>query len=276
MTKTWYITGASRGFGRAWAEAALERGDKVAATARDLSSLDQLIQRHGAALLPIELDVTDRSGSFTAIEKASEYFGAIDIVVNNAGYGHRGFVEELTEDEAREQMETNFFGALWTTQAALPVLKRKGGGHIVQVSSIGGIVAFPGLGIYHASKWALEGLTEALAPEVAAFGIRTTLVEPGGYATDWGTTSARHSAEPLADYQEIREAVTARSVNARPVMPVATDTVEAILAIVDAPEPPARIILGSSALGMALSTYEARATTWRAWESTSISADAVR
>ena len=179
MSKTWFITGTSRGFGREWAIAALERGDKVAATAREVSSLDDLAQKYGGALLPIALDVTDRAADFAAVARAHDHFGGLDIVVNNAGYGHFGMIEEITEEEARAQIETNLFGALWVTQAALPILREQGSGHIIQVSSIGGISAFPRVGIYHASKWGLEGLSQALAQEVAGFGVHVTLVEPG-------------------------------------------------------------------------------------------------
>jgi NAD(P)-dependent dehydrogenase (short-subunit alcohol dehydrogenase family) len=159
MTKTWFITGTSRGFGREWAAAALERGDNVAATARDTSTLDDLAQLYGDRLLPIALDVTDRDADLAAVQQAHERFGRLDVVVNNAGYGHFGFVEELSEADVRDQLETNFFGALWVTQAALPILREQGSGHIIQVSSIGGISAFPIVGAYHASKWALEGLS---------------------------------------------------------------------------------------------------------------------
>ena len=205
MTKTWFITGASKGFGREWAEAALERGDKVAATARRLETLDALVDTYGDAVLPIQLDVTARSAGFDAVERAADHFGTLDIVVNNAGYGHFGMVEELTEDDVRAQMETNFFGALWVTQAALPIMRAQGSGHIIQVSSIGGISAFPTVGAYHASKWALEGITQSLSQEVAGFGINVTLIEPGGYSTDWSGPSATHSQENPA-YADVREA----------------------------------------------------------------------
>src|SRR5436853_1482551 len=180
--KTWFITGSSRGFGREWTKAALERGDRVAATARDPSTLDDLKTEHGDALLPLTLDVTSREAAFGAVKRAREHFGRLDIVVNNAGYGHFGMVEEISEQEAREQFETNLFGALWVTQAALPFLREQGSGHILQVSSIGGISAFPNIGIYNASKWALEAFSQSLAQEVADFGIKVTIIEPGGYA----------------------------------------------------------------------------------------------
>ena len=179
--KVWFITGTSRGFGREWATAALERGDKVAATARDTSALDDLVKKYGAAILPIALDVQDRAADFAAVKRAADTFGRLDIVINNAGYGQFGMIEELSEKEAREQIETNVFGAMWVTQAALPYLRQQKSGHIIQVSSIGGISAFPNVGAYHASKWALEGFSQALSLEVKDFGIHVTLIEPGGF-----------------------------------------------------------------------------------------------
>src|SRR5206468_1627512 len=171
---------------------------------RKLSVLDDLVAQFGDAVLPLELDVTDRAADFAAVQRAQEHFGQLDVVVNNAGYGQFGLVEELSEAEARDQLETNLFGALWVTQAALPYLRAQGSGHIIQVSSIGGISAFPNIGIYNASKWALEGLSQALAQEVAGFGIKVTVVEPAGYSTDWGGSSAAH-ATPLPAYDEFRE-----------------------------------------------------------------------
>src|SRR5215469_15707932 len=199
-SKIWFITGTSRGFGREWAIAALDRGDKVAATARHISSLDDLVARYGDAILPIQLDVTDREGDFAAVKRARERFGRLDIIVNNAGYGQFGMVEEISEREIRAQLETDLLGALWVTQAALPYLREQGSGHILQVSSIGGISAFPDIGAYHASKWALEGLSQSLAQEVAGFGIKVTLIEKNGYSTDWAGPSARR-ATPLPAYE---------------------------------------------------------------------------
>lgn len=270
MSKIWYITGASRGFGHAWATAALERGDKVAATARDTSTLKALVDAHGDAVLPLQLDVTGRDASFAALQQAHEHFGRLDVVVNNAGYGHFGFVEELTEAEARQQIETNLFGALWTTQAAIPLMRAQGGGHLLQVSSMGGAVAFPSLGIYHASKWALEGLTEALSAEVGMFGIKTTIIEPGGYATDWSGASAAAST-PLPEYRPIRDAMATRQGGAA--SPGADATVEALFAVVDAEQPPARLLLNSTAFDMVTGIVEQRLQTWRDWESVSRSAD---
>jgi NAD(P)-dependent dehydrogenase (short-subunit alcohol dehydrogenase family) len=227
------------------------------------------VQRFGDTILPLKLDVNDRGAVFAAVATAHERFGRLDVVVNNAGYGQFGAVEELSEAEARDQIETNLFGALWVTQAALPILRAQGSGHILQVSSIGGISAFPNVGIYHASKWALEGLSQTLAQEVAPFGIKVTVIEPGGYATDWGGSSARHAA-PLPEYDSVREQMRQRRAAAVPGDPTATR--EAVLKVVDAENPPLRIFFGDGPLGIATKDYESRLATWREWEPVSIAA----
>jgi NAD(P)-dependent dehydrogenase (short-subunit alcohol dehydrogenase family) len=261
--KTWFITGTSRGFGREWAAAALDRGDRVVGTARDPSTLDDLKEQYGDDLLALELDVTDRGAVFAAVKQAHEHFGRLDIVVNNAGYGQFGMIEELSEQDARDQIETNLFGALWVTQAALPFLRGQGSGHFLQVSSIGGISAFVEVGMYHASKWALEGFSQSLAQEVKDFGIKVTLIEPGGFSTDWGGSSARH-AEPLEAYATLHEASNQRRSGNTPGDPVAS--AEAVLRIVDADEPPLRCFLGTAPFGIAARDYESRLNTWREWQ----------
>ncbi|WP_024802251.1 SDR family oxidoreductase [Nocardia sp. BMG51109] len=263
MSKVWFITGVSRGFGREWALAALERGDRVAGTARDLGTLDDLVAKYPDTFLPLRLDVTDRDRDFAAVEQAAEHFGRLDIVVNNAGYGHFGMIEELTEDEARAQLETNVFGALWVTQAALPTLRAQGSGHIIQVSSIGGISAFPGVGAYNASKWALEGFSQSLAQEVAGFGIHVTLIEPGGFGTDWAGPSARHSARNAA-YDHVWEKRTQNRAAQQIGDPAATRA--AILTVVDAEQPPLRTFLGAAPLTVATADYESRLAQWREWQ----------
>jgi NAD(P)-dependent dehydrogenase (short-subunit alcohol dehydrogenase family) len=272
MSKTWFITGASRGFGRAWTTAALQRGDRVAATARDTGALADLVDQFGEAILPVKLDVNDRAAGIAAVQASHRHFGRLDIVVNNAGYGHFGTVEETTEHEARAQMETNFFGALWITQGAIPLLREQGGGHILQVSSIGGVLAFPNLGVYNASKWALEGLTEALAAEVAAFGIKTTLIEPSGFETDWaGSSAVRSQPDPV--YQPLRDYIAAAWGGDGGARPTAQDSVAALFEAVDAAEPPARLLLASTGYDMVLATHEQRIAAWQAWEKVSRSAD---
>jgi NAD(P)-dependent dehydrogenase (short-subunit alcohol dehydrogenase family) len=186
-------------------------------------------------------------------------------VVNNAGYGQFGMVEELSEQEAREQVETNLFGALWVTQAALPFLREQRAGHVLQVSSIGGISAFAGIGMYHASKWALEGLSQALAQEVKGFGIHVTLIEPGGFSTDWGGSSARH-AEPLDAYRKAHEASRQRRARGATAAGDPTASAEAVMRVVDAQEPPLRVFFGSAPLGIAEQDYERRLATWREWQ----------
>ncbi|WP_329439962.1 SDR family NAD(P)-dependent oxidoreductase [Streptomyces canus] len=262
MKKTWFITGASRGFGRIWAEAALSRGDRVAATARRPESLEPLVDAYGDSVLPLALDVTDRAAAFAAVRRAADTFGRLDVVVNNAGYGLFGMVEETTEEQARAQLDTNVLGPLWVTQAALPLLRSQRGGHILQVSSIGGLAAFPSLGLYNASKWALEGMSEALAQEVGPLGVRVTIVEPGPYGTDWSGSSAVH-AEPLAAYGPIREARRAGAGARAPQDPRAT--AEVILELVDTDEPPLRLFLGTYPYPVVEAAYRGRLDTWNAW-----------
>lgn len=265
MTRTWFITGTSKGFGREWAEAALERGDRVAATARDTAQLAPLAERHGERLLAIQLDVTDRAEVFTAIRRTADTFGSVDIAVNNAGYGHFGMVEELTESEIRNQLETNFFGALWVTQAVLPIMRAQRSGHILQVTSEGGVRAFPGIGAYHASKWALEGLSQSLAQEVETFGIHVTNIEPGPYATDWLAGGSRSSA-PNSEYLTVREALDDTWDVGSPFA-----TRAAVLAIVEADPPPLRVFLGRS-LDAVTAEYRQRLDTWRKWQPVSLAA----
>jgi NAD(P)-dependent dehydrogenase (short-subunit alcohol dehydrogenase family) len=266
--KTWFITGTSRGFGREWAIAALERGDQVVATARNLDAVSDLVSRYGERVLALELDVTDRTAAFATVDRAFAHFGRVDVVVNNAGYGQFGMIEELSEADLRLQMEINLFGAFWVTQAALPHLRAQGSGHFLQVSSIGGISAFPNVGAYHASKWALEGFSQALAQEVADFGIRVTLIEPGGFSTDWAGSSARHAtALPAYDDFRVKANQARQARTASPGDPQASAA--AVLQIVDADNPPLRVFFGDAPLPIAAADYEQRLATWREWESVS-------
>ena len=269
--KVWFITGASRGFGRQWTAAALQRGDKVAATARDIGTLDDLQDEFADLLFRITLDVTDRSEAFGAVRTAHEHFRHLDIVVNNAGYGQFGFVEELTESEARSQLETNFFGALWVTQAALPIMRAQHSGHIIQVSSVAGVASFPNLGIYHASKWALEGLSEALAHEVASHGIHVTLVEPAWFKTDWAGSSAKHArvneayAEAYRAYDETRQKMQSEAGDPH-------RSAAALLQLVDTAKPPMRAFFGKLALPTVKEIYRQRIKNWERWQQLAIDA----
>jgi NAD(P)-dependent dehydrogenase (short-subunit alcohol dehydrogenase family) len=270
-SKTWFITGTSRGFGREWTVAALERGDRVAATARDVRALDDLAAKYGDSVLTLPLDVTDRTAAFETVAQAHDRFGQLDVIVNNAGYGQFGMVEELSEKEVRDQIETNLFGALWVTQAALPYLRAQGSGHIIQVSSIGGISAFANIGMYHASKWALEGISQSLALELADFGVNVTIVEPGGFSTDWGGSSARH-ATPSPAYDAEREKSARFRAQRTHQSGDPTASSAAIMKLVDAPSPPLRVFFGDGPLAIATADYESRLATWREWEWLSIEA----
>ncbi|HEU4360375.1 MAG TPA: SDR family NAD(P)-dependent oxidoreductase [Mycobacterium sp.] len=262
----WFITGASKGFGREFALAALERGDQVAATARNTQSLTELSARFGDRLLPLRLDVTDRAADFDAVGRAYDHFGGLDVVVNNAGYGHFGAFEELSEADLRDQLETNLFGAVWITQAALPFLRARGSGHIVQVSSIAGLGAFANMSAYHASKWALEAVSESLYTEVRPLGIKVTLVEPGLFGTDWAGPSARWS-EKMSEYDFVRQAAQQRQSKLTLGDPKAAG--RTLLEIVDAEDPPLRVLFGADVLGRVSEIYQQRLTDWREWEAVS-------
>lgn len=268
-TKVWFITGTSKGFGRVWAEAALARGDQVAATARNIETLSSLTQRYGKQVAALKLDVTHKAAVDAAVAETHKRFGRLDVVINNAGYGLFGTIEEVSEQEARAQIETNLFGALWVTQAALPIMRAQGSGHIIQVSSIGGVNAFPTIGLYHASKWGLEGFSQALAAEVAAFGIKVTIVEPGGYATDWGGSSAIR-ATSIPAYDPARERIAAFRSNNVPGDPQATGP--AILKLIDVQDPPLRIFFGAGGLPLTRAEYGRRLETWEKWNALSVEA----
>jgi len=269
MAKTIFITGASRGFGKLWAEAFLERGDQVIATARDLSALNDLKIKYDAHILPLQLDVNDRAAGFATIKKAKEHFGSIDVLINNAGYGLFGTVEEATEEQARQQIETNFFGLLWLTQAVIPIMREQGHGHIIQVSSMAGLFAAPTLGLYNASKFAVEGVSESLAAEVKGFNINVTLVEPNGYTTDWaGSSAAQTTAKPA--YDGVRAAFQSRITDDFFGNPEAT--IPAILKLIDSNNPPLRLFLGKKAYPMIKHAYEGRFAEWDAWAEVSIAA----
>ncbi|MFI7128361.1 SDR family NAD(P)-dependent oxidoreductase [Nonomuraea sp. NPDC050153] len=268
MSKIWFVTGSSRGLGRHFVEAALSRGDRVAATARNAAHLSELVVAYGEAVLPLELDVTDKAAVFESVKRAREHFGRLDVIVNNAGYGLLGAVEELTERDLRDQLETNLFGALWVVQAALPHLREQGGGHIVQISSVGGVTAMPLGGGYHASKWALEGLSESLAQEVAGFGIKVTLVEPGSYATEGAAGAVHAEAHPL--YMAARESFAefAKTLDAGD--PAAAG--RALLEIVDSGDPPLRVFFGVQGSPIVQQAYANRLKTWADWQDLAVRA----
>ncbi len=267
--KVWFITGTSSGLGREWALAALERGDLVAGTARDTARLADLVESFGDRMFPLALDVTNRTAVLRAVTRAHEHFGRLDVVINNAGYGQLAAVEEASEELVRDMFETNVFGALWVTQAVLPFLRARGTGHILQVSSMAGVIGLPMLGLYSASKWALEGMSEALAGEIRSFGINVTIIEPGGYRTGQAARS-RPTVTPLPAYQAMRDDHMKRAGGNLSGDPKATR--EAILALVDADDPPSRVLLGEGLLPSIEASYEARLDIWRRWEPLSVAA----
>src|SRR5215216_3887921 len=262
MSKTIFITGASRGFGKIWSEALLKRGDQVAATARNLSHLDDLVKKYGNKLLPIQLDVNNREADFAAVRRAKDHFGRIDVMINNAGYGLFGAIEETSEQEARSQIDTNVFGLLWLTQAVVPIMREQGYGHIINLSSILGLVAVPNLGLYNASKYAVEGITETLAAEIKQFGIHVTMIEPNGYATDWGSASAVHT-KAMPEYDDLKAAFQASLTEDFFGRPAAT--ANAVLKLVDSENPPLRLFLGKKALPWVKQVYESRFAEWEKW-----------
>jgi len=259
MSKTILITGASRGFGKIWAEAFLKRGDQVIATARNTESLNDLVAQYGYSLLPLQLDVSNRAQCFDVVNKAQKHFGKLDVLINNAGYGLFGTVEEASEQDARDQFETNVFGTLWMTQAAIPVMRNQGHGHIIQVSSVLGIATMPLLGLYNASKWAIEGLTESLAGEIQGFGINTSLIEPIAYRTDFSGASGAHS-KAIEVYDGFKAAAYEQMKSMPYGDPAATANV--ILKIVDSKNPPLRIFFGKTALPWVREVYADRISQW--------------
>lgn len=274
MSKIWFVTGSSRGLGREFVEAALSRGDRVAATARNTGSFGELVATYGDAVLPLEMDVTDKAAVFESVKRAREHFGRLDVIVNNAGYAQIGAIEELTEQELRDQLETNVFGAVWVIQAALPYLREQGAGHIIQLSSAAGLIAMPLGGAYHVSKWAVEALNESLAREVADFGIRVTVIEPAGFATREGKNpdplANGHMAETNPAYDGLRQRLAGAMGNQPAGDPAAA--AQALLKIVDADNPPLRILFGQGFYPMLQQAYADRLKTWADWQDLSLAA----
>lgn len=270
MAKTIFITGASRGFGKLWAEALLQRGDQVIATARNINTLDDLVRKYGNNILVLQLDVTDREAGRAAILKARDHFGSIDVLINNAGYGLFGAIEEMTEKEVRDQMETNFFGLLWLSQAVLPVMRAQGQGHIIQLSSVLGLISRPVLGLYAASKFAVEGLSESLAAEVKAFGIKVSVIEPAGFDTEWAGASAIRTATEMPEYDAVK---TVQQAALPPdFRGAAGGTTAALLQVIDSGHPPLRLLLGKYAGALVKKEYAARLADWDSWLDTTLAA----
>lgn len=271
MSKIVFITGASKGFGKLWAEALLKRGDKVAATARNISALDSLKAEYGDQILPLQLDVNNREEVFTTVGRIEKHFGRIDVLINNAGFGLFGTTEETTEQQAREQMETNFFGSLWVAQAVLPVMRKQKSGHIIQISSFLGLTTLPLLGLYNASKFAVEGLIETIGTETAHLGIKTTLIEPNGFATEWAGASSVQTSSDISDYNPVRDAFAASGENPE-IWGKPEAAVQPILDVIDHQNPPQRLLLGKIAYHGVHDLYTSRLKDIERWKEVSIAA----
>ncbi|MFE6857745.1 SDR family NAD(P)-dependent oxidoreductase [Nocardia sp. NPDC057668] len=270
-TRTWFITGANRGLGRAFTIAALAAGDTVVATARDPRTMADI---DDARLTVLPLDVRDRVQVFATVAAAFGVTGRLDVIVNNAGYGLVGALEELTESQIRDQMDTNFYGALWVSQSALPFLRAQGSGHIVQISTVGAVGSLPLFSMYNASKWALEGFSASLADELRPFGVKVTLAQMGGFDTDWAKSSMRFGTAVPA-YSGVREAIlgmtgypdpsavspaeaTAPAAGNEWAEPAPEVAAAGLLALVNETDPPLRRIIGPGAHQMVALALDAR------------------
>jgi NAD(P)-dependent dehydrogenase (short-subunit alcohol dehydrogenase family) len=271
----WFITGASRGFGLLIAREALARGNQVVATARHSSDVQKALPDAGDDLVAVDLDVTNARQAAAAVQAATDAFGRIDVLVNNAGRGVLGAVEEISDDEARAVFDVNVFGTLTMQRAVLPVLRAQRSGHVINISSVGGLVGSPGWGIYGATKFAMEGFTEALSQELAPLGIRVTLVEPGYFRTDFlDASSLRTEGLVIDDYDQTAGATRRRAVDVNHAQP--GDPVKAASAIVDiaeVPDPPLRLLLGADSVTGVENKLRQVAADIETWRALSVSTD---
>ena len=273
MPKVWLITGTSRGLGRAFAEAALDAGDNVAATARNLSDLADMKRKYGSLVLPLALDVTNEAQAHAAVESTLETFGKLDVLVNNAGYGNVAPIEDTTVEEFRTQIETNLFGVIILTKAVLPHFREQRSGHFIQVTSIAGRIGPIGRAPYAAAKWGVEGFSETLAKEVAPFGVKVTILEPGGFRTDFaGSSTELREGRPEYDATVGKTARFQREFNGKqPGDP--TRAAAALLQLASEENPPLRIVLGSDAYHSAERNDLAKIDLARHWKDLSLSTD---
>ena len=273
MSKVWFITGSSRGLGRAFTEVVLEAGHLVVATARKPEQLADLSKTYGDRVRTVRLDVTSPAEVQKAVATAKEAFGRIDVVVNNAGYGFVGAFEEMTADEFKGQIDTNFWGVVNVMRAVLPVLREQGFGHIIQVTSVGGRLGVPGLSGYHAAKFAVEGLSEALAQEIKPLGLKLTLVEPGGFRTDWAGASMAF-AKPMEAYAPVMDAIRGfmgQHSGHQPGDPRKAGHV--LLQLVEMEQPPLRLPLGKDAIMFLSNSYRGNVDELQRWADISGSTD---
>ena len=275
MTQVWLITGSSRGLGRALAEAVLAAGRELVATARNPAQLDDLVERYGDQVRAVALDVTDARAAGEAVKAAVEKFGRLDVLVNNAGYGNIGSIEDTSFEDIRGQIETNLFGVINVTKAVIPLMREQGSGHIIQFSSVGGRVGALGRAPYSTAKWGVEGFSEVLAKEVGPLGIKVTIIEPGGFRTDFaGSSTTIREGRPEYDSTVGAAARFQRNYNgAQPGDPVKAAAV--ILKVAAMREPPLRLLLGSDAVKSVEQADLARIEADRKWRDLSVSTDFV-
>lgn len=273
MSKVFLVTGSSRGLGRSVAEAVLAAGNQLVATARSPHQLDDLVERYGDQVRAVALDVTDADAAQAAVQTAVDAFGRLDVVVNNAGYADLASVEDVTLDAFRAQIDTNLFGVLNVTKAALPVLREQGFGHIIQVSSVGGRMATPGLSAYQAAKWAVGGLSEVLAAETAPLGIKVTVLEPGGMRTDWAGSSM--TIPPISEPydQTVGASATRMEGFSEASASDPAKVAQVVLAVADLDEPPVRLLIGTDAYNYGRAAWQARVDEDAKWERLSTSTD---
>lgn len=275
MSKVWFITGCSTGFGRELAKYALEQGNQVVVTSRKTSDVEDIVSGKEDKAIAVQLDVTKPEEIKAAVQQAIDKFGRIDVLVNNAGIGYFAAVEESEEEEVRRMFEINFWGLAHTTQQVLPTMRQQHSGHIVNIASIGGLVGFPAVGFYNATKFAVDGLSESLSKEVAHLGIKVTVVAPSGFRTDWAGRSANDSKIKIEDYdasaRKNQDAIRGYSGN-QPGDP--TKAAEAIVKMVDSDNPPLRLLLGEAALKGAYNKLEVLKKDFDTWAETTKGADA--
>src|SRR5262252_4172656 len=274
MSKVWFVTGSASGLGRNIAQAVLASGDSLVATARDPRQLEDLVQKYGDHVRAVRLDVADEGAAHAAVRVAVDAFGHLDVVVNNAGYGDVAPFEQLSSERFKAVMDTNFYGVVYVTRAALPIMRKQKGGCILQISSVGGRIALPGSSPYHAAKWAVGGFTESLTQEVAPFGVKVCALEPGGMRTNWGARAHQDMPELLPDYEPSVGAIVKALAplwgkeNSDPVR-----VAQVILRLAASDRLPAHLLLGSDAIQYASRAQAARADDEQRWREISISSD---
>lgn len=274
MAKVWLVTGSASGLGRNIAEAVLTSGDRLVATARDPRRLDDLVKKHGDRVRAAALDVADESAAQAAVQMALAAFGRLDVVVNNAGYGDIAPFEQLSPEKFKALIDTNFYGVVYMTRAALPIMRKQRSGCILQISSVGGRLSRPGSAGYHAAKWAVGGFTESVAQEVAPFGVKLCALEPGGMRTNWGTRANKDTPDLLQDYEpSVGAVIKALASYWGNEKSDPAKVAQLILRLAASEQLPAHLLLGSDAVQFAGQAEATRAQEAERWRDVSVSAD---